>query len=91
MANRLYKVLGIVSLLALIFVLMNRGKIVFEGLMWLVSILFMLIVASIHGILAHSLQPNIKGNLIFYPVLMGILFGVLSAIYFLFIMPLIMK
>jgi hypothetical protein len=51
----------------------------------------MLIVASIHGILAHSLQPNIKGNLIFYPVLMGILFGVLSAIYFLFIMPLIMK
>jgi hypothetical protein len=91
MANRLYLFLGLFSLTALILVLLNRDKILFEALMWIVSILFMLIVAAIHGVLAHSIRPAAKGNLIFYPIMMGILFGILSAIYFFFIMPMIMN
>lgn len=91
MANRLYKLLGILSFIFLFLLLFNRDKILFEGLLWATSILFMILVASIHGVLAHSLKPSIKGNLIFYPILMGVLFGVLSAIYFFLIMPLIMQ
>ena len=59
--------------------------------MWSLSVLFLLLVTSIHGIIAHSLNPQQKGNFIFYPVLMGVLFGILAAIYFFLIMPLFIQ
>ena len=89
MAKRIYIILGATSLALLILVLVNRNMILFEALIWMVSIIFMLIVASIHGIIAHSLYPNKKGTLIFYPILMGILFGIIMGIFILLIFPFI--
>lgn len=91
MVNKVYRMIGIISILSLIVVIIFRNKILFEGLMWIVSVLFMLLVASIHGIIAHTVRPSQKGSLIFYPILMGILFGIITAIYFFVIMPLIMR
>jgi hypothetical protein len=83
----MYIILGVASLALLILVLLNKNKILFEALIWMVSIIFMLIVASIHGIIAHSLYPKIKGTLIFYPILMGILFGIITCIFIFLVLP----
>jgi hypothetical protein len=42
----------------------------------------------VHGTIAHTLNPQLKGGLIAYPILMGILFAVLLFICLFFIMPL---
>jgi hypothetical protein len=91
MARKIYWMLGILSSCSLILVLLNHEKILAEGLIWATAVLFMLIVTSIHGIIAHSLTAHQKGSLIFYPILMGILFGLLASIYMMFIMRLLIK
>ncbi len=90
MINRIYQLIGILSLVSLIVVISYRDKILMEGLLWIVSVLFLLLVVSIHGMIAHTLRPAQKGSLIFYPILMGILFGIIAAVYFFIIMPLLM-
>ncbi len=47
-----------------------------------------LVVGSIHGIVAHSLRPKVKGDLIAYPIAMGALFVFLFWISLFFIVPL---
>lgn len=89
MLNKIYQIIGGISAVSLFLVLLNRDKILTEALLWIVSILFLLLVTAIHGTLAHSLNPKQKSSLIFYPLLMGILYGLLAAVYFFFLMPLI--
>lgn len=91
MINKVYQLIGILSVVFLIVVILYRDEILMESLLWIVSVLFLLLVVSIHGMIAHTLKPAQKGNLIFYPILMGILFGIIAAVYFFFIMPLIMN
>lgn len=59
-----------------------------KGLLTVLTILAMIFIASIHGIIAHSLKPSTKGNLILYPLLMGVLFVFLFFIFVFFITPL---
>jgi hypothetical protein len=89
MLNRLYQIIGGIAGISLVLVLINRDKILTEALMWITSILFLVLVAAVHGMLAHSLKPKQKSSLIFYPVLMGILYGLMAAVYFFLLMPFI--
>jgi hypothetical protein len=91
MLKRLYQIIGGIAGMSLIVVLIYKDKILTEGLLWITSILFLILVIAIHGMLAHSLKPKQKSSLIFYPVLMGILYGLMAAVYFLLLMPFITR
>ena len=74
-------------LLMVILFTWNPGWVAVSTAVWIVTIAYTLLVACIHGVVAHSLTSQQKGNLIIYPVFMGILFGVLVFIYLFLLLP----
>lgn len=89
MAKRIYTILGVIVLIIMIYFIINPQTISTRPLVWIVTILYAVVVGCIHGVLAHSLSVKQKGNLIFYPVAMGILFSVFAFIYIYVVLPLI--
>jgi uncharacterized membrane protein YeaQ/YmgE (transglycosylase-associated protein family) len=71
----------------MIYLIVNNHGIETKTLTWIITILYALVVGAIHGIIAHTLKPERKGSLMFYPVMMGMLFGLLAFIYILVILP----
>tara|TARA_R110002050_G_scaffold286468_3_gene436960 strand:- start:42822 stop:43115 length:294 start_codon:yes stop_codon:yes gene_type:complete len=87
MARRLYGILIIVSF-GLGFYLntlkeehTDRFMIIFSG------IIFTLLSVGIHGLIAHSLNPKVKGGILLYPILMGVLWAVLFLLFVFFVLP----
>ena len=89
MAKRIYTIIGVIALAIMIYFIINPQTINSRTLLWIVTLLYAVIVGCIHGTLAHSLTIKQKGNLIFYPVIMGILFSILVFIYIFIILPFI--
>ncbi len=89
MAKRIYTILGMIALVIMIYFIINPQSIASRPLVWIVTILYAVVVGCIHGVLAHSLNVKQKGNLIFYPVSMGILFSVFAFIYIYVVLPLL--
>lgn len=52
------------------------------------GIVFALLSMGIHGLIAHSLNPNVKGGIILYPILMGVLWAFLFLLFVFFVLPL---
>ncbi|HNR17963.1 MAG TPA: hypothetical protein PKG90_14950 [Chitinophagaceae bacterium] len=90
MAKRIYTIVGAVALMIMIYFIITPQTIASRPLVLIVTILYAIVIACIHGVLAHSLSVKQKGNLIFYPVFMGILFGIFSFIYIYVLLPLIL-
>jgi hypothetical protein len=90
MAKRIYTIGGAIAIIIMIYFIINPQAIASRSLIWIVTILYAVVIACIHGVLAHSLSVKQKGNLIFYPVFMGILFGIFAFIYIYVVLPLIM-
>jgi hypothetical protein len=87
MAKKLYWTIAVLTIGTLILILSQpeiKGN---KNIIWITALIYTLFTASIHGILAHSLEPKYRKDLIIYPVLMGILFGILACIYLIIIMP----
>ncbi len=81
MERRIYWILLIISSivgLGLFIFKENVNPSLILGLLLVVALTFS---ASIHGIIAHTINPNLKGGLIFYPLLMGVIFSVLLFIF----------
>jgi hypothetical protein len=89
MPKRIYTIVGAVALMIMIYFIINPRTIASRPLIWIVTILYAVVIACIHGVLAHSLSVKQKGNLIFYPVFMGLLFGIFAFIYIYVLLPLI--
>lgn len=87
MARRIYWVLLIATVITGIIFYFYREDIIEESLFVILLILSITFVASIHGIIAHTLNPSLKGGLIAYPVFMGILFSILFFLYIFLITP----
>lgn len=88
MARRIYWILLITTILVGGIFYLFKDNFIPNRLIWLLFFLSMMLVTSVHGIIAHTLNPQLKGGLITYPVLMGILFAVIILIYIFFILPL---
>ena len=88
MAKRIYGIILIISIIIGASVFSYKEIIPVSILLVVLFCLFTMFVTSIHGIIAHSLDPHLKGGLIAYPLLMGALFAVLFFICFFFIIPL---
>jgi|688.fasta_scaffold138903_2 hypothetical protein len=88
MARRIYWILFFVSIITGVIFYFLREDFPANKLLIILFIISMLWITSVHGIIAHSLNPQLKGGLIGYPILMGILFAVLFFICVFLIMPL---
>lgn len=88
MATRIYGILLMVTIVTgIVFYFFKEN--VSEDTLWVILILLSIFfVASIHGIVAHTLNPQLKGGLIMYPVFMGILYALLFFLYSFLIVPL---
>jgi hypothetical protein len=88
MARKIYWILLIITVISGIIFYLMKEYVVSNILLGVLFFLSMLLVSSVHGIIAHSLNPELKGGLIAYPLLMGILFAFLFFICVFFVIPL---
>jgi hypothetical protein len=89
MAKRIYTIIGLIALAIMIYFIVNPNTFNSKTTLWVVSVLYSVIVGCLFATIEHSLTIKQKGNLIIYPVVMGILFGILVFIYIYFILPVI--
>jgi hypothetical protein len=89
MAKKIYTILGIITFSIIIFLIISPGVTASSTLTWVITLLYAVFIASIHGVIDHSLNTRQKGNLIIYPVFMGALFAILAFIYLFVVLPLI--
>ncbi|MFD1553362.1 hypothetical protein DNU06_06770 [Putridiphycobacter roseus] len=87
MARRIYVLLIIAALLMGIYLYSVKEMQSNNFLIGMATFLFMLFSMGVHGFLAHSLKPSTKGGIIIYPVLMGVLYGLMFFLFVFFILP----
>lgn len=88
MSKRIYSLILVLSIIGLLVLYSVRENIGVNGMLGLLFLFSMVLVTCIHGIVAHSINPQLKGGLIVYPVLMGVLFALLFFICVFVILPL---
>jgi hypothetical protein len=87
MTRTSYLVIAIISLV-MVAVLTFQGGANLKGAgVWLAGISYSIFVAAIHGIIAHTLPEIFKAKNMFFPIIMGILFAILLAIFIYLILP----
>lgn len=87
MARRIYRIVIVISILlgAYLFTIKETQSRIF--LVLISSFIFMLLSFGIHGLIAHSLSPKLTENNFAYPLLMGLLWGILLLLFVFFIIP----
>ncbi len=87
MARRIFRIIIVISvaLAIYLFVLKDAHSIIFSIVTS--SFTFLLFSFGIHGLIAHSLHPKSKGNIIVYPILMWTLWAVLFLLFVFFVIP----
>jgi hypothetical protein len=85
MLKKLYVILGLSSLVTVLYLLLQTRSAIQS--VWAVSLAYAVLVGSIHGLIAHTFPFARKSWNMFYPVLMGILFGVMMALFIYLVLP----
>ncbi|MBT8205921.1 MAG: hypothetical protein KJO20_11150 [Eudoraea sp.] len=87
MARRIFRIVIIVSIALAIylFVVKEEHSKVFSIVMS--SITFLLFSFGIHGLIAYSIPPDKKGNIIVYPILMWALWAILFLVFVFVVIP----
>jgi len=89
-ARRIYWVILILSIIiGIYFFGMARDKFDPEFLIFFALVPFFMFASSVYGLIAHLLKPSVKGGMIAYPLIMGILFVLLFFIHVFVIVPLL--
>jgi len=87
MARRIYLILIVTSIVLGVYLYMVKETHSKTFLIFISSLIFMIFSMGIHGFIAHSLKPSLKGDIIVYPILMGALWSVLFFLFVFFILP----
>lgn len=87
MLRRIYTILLVLALIAGFILYFFKDNVSANTMMGILFFLSMLFIASVHGIIAHSIRVELKGRMIVYPVLMGILFGILFFFFVFVVIP----
>ena len=87
MARRIFRIVIIVSIAIAVylFIVKEDHSKVFSIVMS--SLTFLLFSFGIHGLIAYSLHPEKKGNMIAYPILMWALWAILFLLYVFVVIP----
>ncbi|SIR21259.1 hypothetical protein [Maribacter ulvicola] len=89
MARRIYSIIIVVALALGYYLFSIRDTHSKVYLITVSAIIFTLFSMGIHGLLAHSLKPKVKGDIIIYPLLMGVLWGVLFFLFVFVFLPIL--
>ena len=87
MARRIFRIVIVLSILLGIYIFITKDTHTNVFLITSSSIFFMLFSFGIHGLIAHSLRPKLTENNFAYPLLMGVLWGILLLLFVFFIIP----
>ncbi|MDG1729442.1 MAG: hypothetical protein P8K68_07570 [Algibacter sp.] len=87
MSRRIFKIVIAISILIGIYLYTIRETHTNSFLIISSSITFLILSFGIHGLIAHSLRPKSKGDLIAYPLLMWMLWAVLFLLFVFFVIP----
>ncbi len=87
MSRRIYRILIVISIALGVYLYTIKETHTKMFLIVISSLVFMLLNMGIHGFIAHSLKPSVKGDVIAYPLLMRALWAVLFFLFVFFILP----
>jgi hypothetical protein len=82
-----YIVAGIISLVLVIVLTVFTENQEVTQYLWLATLSYSIFVASLHGVLSHTPSWHKHLGTIYYPTLMGIIFGLLLLIFIYLILP----
>lgn len=87
MSRRIFRIIIAFSILLAIYLIALKDDQSKVFLIVASSITFLIFSLGIHGLIAHSLRPDTKGNIIVYPILMWSLWAILFLLFVFFIIP----
>lgn len=87
MSRRIFRIVIVVSIVLGVYLYSIRETQSKDFLIILSSIAFLILSFGIHGLIAHSLRPKSKGELITYPILMWALWAILFLLFVFFVIP----
>jgi len=87
MYRRVFRIVIVIAIALGIYLFVAKESFSKNFLIIALSIDFIILSLGIHGLIAHSLRPSSKGELITYPLFMWILWAILFLIFVFFIIP----
>ena len=87
MSRRIFRILIIASILIGFYLYVIRETQSSRLLVIWSSVTFLILSFGIHGLIAYSLRPKTKGDLIAYPLLMWVLWAVLFFLFVFLVIP----
>ncbi|WP_282179367.1 hypothetical protein [Maribacter stanieri] len=87
MSRRIFRLIIVFAILLAIYLVALKDDHSKVFLIVASSITFLIFSLGIHGLIAHSIRPDTKGNIIVYPLLMWTLWAVLFLLFVFFIIP----
>ena len=87
MSRRIFRIIIVVAIALGIYLFVSKESHSKSFLIIISSLNFLLFSLGVHGLIAHSLRPKSKGELITFPLLMWILWAILFLVFVFFIIP----
>tara|TARA_R110000765_G_scaffold71846_2_gene139446 strand:- start:343 stop:636 length:294 start_codon:yes stop_codon:yes gene_type:complete len=87
MSRRIFRIVIVIAIALGIFLFVGKESYSKNFLIIVSSLDFLLLSLGIHGLIAHSLSPKSKGELITFPLLMWVLWAVLFLVFVFFVLP----
>ncbi|MFC4633238.1 hypothetical protein ACFO3O_04930 [Dokdonia ponticola] len=87
MSRRIFRIVIAIAIALWIYLFVTKDSFSKSFLIIAASIDFLIFSLGIHGLIAHSLNPKSKGELITFPLLMWVLWAVLFLVFVFFVIP----
>lgn len=87
MSRRIFRIVIVIAIALGIYLFLAKESYSKSFLIIVSSLDFLIFSFGIHGLIAHSLRPKSKGELITFPLLMWVLWAILFLAFVIFIIP----
>jgi len=87
MSRRIFRIVIVLAIALGVFLFFGKESYSKNLLIIASSIDFLIFSFGIHGLIAHSLRPKSKGDLITFPLLMWVLWAILFLVFVFFVLP----
>jgi hypothetical protein len=87
MARRIFRIVMAVAIAIAIYLYLSREAHTAVFSIVASSLAFLLFSFGVHGLIAHSLHPKFKGNIIVYPIWMWALWAILFLLFVFLLIP----
>ena len=87
MSRRLFRIVIVIAVALGIYLFIAKESYSKSFLIIVSTLNFLLFSFGIHGLIAHSLRPKSKGDLITFPLLMWVLWAILFMVFVFLILP----